>query len=53
MNEEPNLDQIKQTNSTKVKLAIIASLVTLYAAYMGSVQLGLDFDKFIMLLLEK
>ena len=51
--DKPNLEQIKQANATKVKLAIIASLVTLYAAYMGSVQLGLDFDKFIMLLLEK
>jgi len=48
-----DLEKTKQANLTKVKLAIIASIVTLYAVYMGSTQLGLDFDKFIMLLLEK
>jgi hypothetical protein len=51
--KDKNLDKIKQSNSTKIKLAIIASVVTLYAVYMGSVQMGIDFDKFIMLLLDK
>jgi hypothetical protein len=51
--KKPTLEQLKQSNATKVKLAVIASLVTLYAIYMGSSQLGLSFDKFIMLLLEK
>jgi hypothetical protein len=51
--DKPTLEQVKQSNSTKVKLALIAGLVTLYAVYMGSAQLGIDFDKFIMLLLEK
>jgi len=51
--KDNNIDKLKQANSTKVKLAVIASIVTLYAVYMGSTQLGLDFDKFIMLLLEK